>query len=44
MYFYTSYGFLSVFEIDEDSLHNLNTYLLLSAKLQQMADLSVTNY
>lgn len=44
MYFYTSYGFLSVFEIDEDSLHNFNTYLLLSAKLQQMADLSVTNY
>lgn len=44
MYFYTSYGFLSVFEIDKDSLHNFNTYLLLSAKLQQMADLSVTNY
>lgn len=44
MYFYTSYGFLSVFEIDEDSLHNFNTYLLLSAKLQHMADLSVTNY
>lgn len=40
----TSYGFLSVFEIDEDSLHNFNTYLLLSAKLQQMADLSVKNY
>lgn len=40
----TSYGFLSVFEIDEDSLHNFNTYLLLSAKLQHMADLSVTNY
>lgn len=42
MYFYTSYGFLSVFEIDEDSLHNFNTYLLLSAILQQIYQLQIT--
>lgn len=32
MYFYIFYGFLLVFEIDEDFLYNFNIYFLLLVK------------
>lgn len=32
MYFYILYGFLLVFEIDEDFLYNFNIYFLLLVK------------